>query len=188
MVCVCFAKACFPPGLCGMLMRLQCPSGHGHISQLCSQRSLAALCVINRDVICGCKLSWTQMLLLIFALSIFFFLLIFFLNYFILCPEMPFIKMVTLSEYLKHKDVWPLCLLARSMDIVKKGFLALEKCYFSASKEEYLKNIQNCKELNWFLLKVGTNLIVKEGFLPLLFSTYSKPCSLWMSMLTFIIC
>lgn len=59
--------------------------------------------------------------------------------------------------------------LNRSMDTAKKGFLALEKRYFCASKGGCLKIIQNCRELNWFLLKVGTDLTVKWRISPTAF-------------------
>lgn len=55
------------------------------------------------------------------------------------------------------------------MDSAKMGFLALEKCFFCASKGTYLKIIQNCRQLNWFLLKVGTDLIVKWRISPTAF-------------------
>lgn len=58
-VCLCFAKAYFPAGFCvgwqqdlvsDLAGKNSMPIRPWHISQSCSQRPLAALCVVSRDV------------------------------------------------------------------------------------------------------------------------------------------
>lgn len=178
---------CFPCGMCvlcqswfsswsvcGMSVRLQCPSGHG-TSASCVPTdpwlfsvSLAGMWLRDASSAQPKCLSWFLPWIYIF---------IYLFNFIFLLHQSVPVWKATQEDYWLLKTQWCsvlqplLCAswLNRSMDIVKKGFLAIEKCYFSASKEEYLKIVQSCRELNWFLLKIGTNLIVKRGISPTAF-------------------
>lgn len=164
-----------------------------HISQSCLQRPVAAVSVAGMWLT---DASSAQMLVLIFALSIFLFgCLLGFICLFVLfwvfvlfrwfglvfftavCalkyhPRRWYVNCFRLLKNQWYSTSQPLLhvsWLNRSMDTAKKGFLALEKRYFCASKGGCLKIIQNCRQLNWFLLKVGTDLTVKWRISPTAF-------------------